>query len=532
MAPEPDSAMTTRPRSLSRTRLARRLFGNYLLQVINLGLRLLDQLLLIPLYLYAWGTDLYRDWLVLTALVWFLTSCSFGTEEYFANVFLRSAAAGNHVALERQVRIGLFVSSMISLLVLGLLYTVVLTGKMSHLFGFATIDEHTATLVLLIMTIPLWCWFQTMLLHGVYRAFGDFSRGEAIYAIYFVVQLVSVAAALALKQSPLVIAFCYALGPVLCAGITIIDVRRRYLGTRLGFAIPSRAEWRQIVPQSLMYFSNTLSVPLTQQGPLLIFGLFGFSASAVVTFNVCRVFTGLTRMIGAQCFAIGSGIEMARQHVLDEREGCRQLYADSGRVVACLAGALAGFSIPFGGPFITLWTHGTVAADTAMIVSFLLAICLSAPGRPALMLLGYTNNARAIGLANGLYAVGGLLLSLALAGPWGPLGVAVALSLGETIGIGLCPPVIVALRFGFGATRYLTASYFAGACVLALSYVVAQALFWTAQLGAVEIIERTAAWTAIMALPTILFVLPHGHRLRWFLAVRRLAAPHGLTPTR
>jgi O-antigen/teichoic acid export membrane protein len=529
---QPSLATLPGATSLSGTRLARRLFGNYLLQVVNLGLRLLDQLLLIPLYILAWGADLYRDWLVLTAVVWFLNSCSFGLEEYFGNVFLRSAASGDHATLARQVRIGLFVSSLISLLVLAIVYGLLLTGGISRLFGFASIGDREAALVLVVMTLPLWCWYQTMILHGVYRAFGDFTRGEVIYAIYWSAQLASVAVALLLRQPPLVVALCYGLTPILCAAMTAVDVRRRYPGTELRLALPTRAEWRQIVPQSLMYFTNTLALPLTQQGPLLVFGFLNFSAAAVVTFNVCRVFTGITRMIGAYCFSIGSGIEMARQYVQNDHEGCRRLYTDSGRIVACLSGLLAGASIPFGHPFIGLWTHGAVASDAGLVLCFLSGIFLASPGRPALMLLSYTNHARAIALANSFYAMFGLLLALLLAGPWGVLGVAIAFSFTETVGIGFYPPVFVSARFGFGAARHLLGSYLAGGCIFALSYAVAAELVPAGTLGALGLALRGAAWGAVMVLPTLLFVLPQARRARLFAALRRFALQHRPMPSR
>jgi O-antigen/teichoic acid export membrane protein len=528
-APLPTVSAAASP---SGKRLARRLAGNYLLQMVNLGLRLLDQLLLIPLYILAWGAELYRDWLVLTAVVWFLNSCSFGLEEYFGNVFLRAAAAGDHVTLARQVRIGLFLSSAISLLVLAIVYGLLLTGGISRLFGFASIGEGEAARILLVMTLPLWCWYQTMILHGVYRAFGDFTRGEIIYAIYWSTQLASVAAALLLRQSPLIVALCYGLTPILCAAMTAIDVRRRYPGTELRLALPTRAEWRRIVPQSLMYFTNTLSLPLTQQGPLLVFGFFDFSAAAIVTFNVCRVFTGITRMIGAYCFSIGSGIEMARQYVQNDREGCRRLYTDSGRIVACLSGLLAGASLPFGRPFIALWTHGAVEADTPLLLCFLAGIFLASPGRPALMLLSYTNHARAIALANSFYAIFGLLLALLLAGPWGVLGVAIAFSFTETVGIGLYPPVFVSAQFGFGATRHLLSSYLAGGCVFALSAIAAAELAPAGPLDAVGLAIRAGAWAAIMALPTALLVLPQTRRARLLGSLRRFALQHPPMPSR
>jgi O-antigen/teichoic acid export membrane protein len=505
--------------------LARRLLGNYVFQMLNLGIRLFDQLLLIPLYLLAWGTELYKDWLVLTAVVLFLNTCSFGIDDYFSNRFIRAVSTGDAAAMRRQVRVGLCVATMISVAIMVLVYAGLLTLDVTRLLGLSAMGEHTAIMVVLVMTLPLWGWYAVMILHDAYRAYGDFMRGECIFAIYAATQLVSVMICLALRQPPVVVAFCYGFAPMLCAVITVIDVSRRYPEVRLGFAMPTRAEWRELVPQSLLYFTNTLSWPLTQNATIIVFALYDFSAMTIVTFNVCRVFTGLTRMIGAQSFAVGSGIEMARQHVQADHEGCRNLYADTGRIVACIVGALSGISIPLSIPFIHLWTHGAVTADMALILAFLAGIYFSSPGRASLMLLRYTNHARAIAWANGVYSIGGLMLAILLAWRLDGLGVASAFAFTELVGIGLYPPYVVQRQFRFSAFSHLLHSLLIGGCAFALSYAVAHLLFANVQLGFVQLVVRLAIWAAVVLPPGIVLILRRGQRTRLFAKLGRCLSP-------
>lgn len=525
-AREPDAAIGGA--GVRGVRLARRLVSNYVFQMMNLGIRLFDQLLLIPLYILAWGTELYKDWLVLTAIVWFLNTCSFGIDDYFGTRFIRAVAGGDGPELRRQMRLGLFVSSMISLLILLLLYGFLLTVDVTALLGLSAMSRHTARLVLVVMTFPLWGWYSVMILHVAYRAYGDFSRGECIFAIYSAAQLIGVMIALSLRAPPVVVACCYGSMPIICSVATLVDVCRRYRGVRLGFAVPTWAEWRQIVPQSLLYFTNTLSMALTQNVTLVVFALYNFSAEAIVTFNVCRVFTGLTRQIGAQSFAIGSGIEMARQHVQNDHDGCRRLYADTGRIVSCIAGVLSGISIPLSVPFIHLWTHGAVSADMVLILCFLAGIAFSSPGRAALMLLRYTNHARAIAWANSVYSIGGLALAVVLAWPLGGWGVALGFALTETLGVGVYPLLMVERRFHFGAVRYLLNSFLTGAAAFALSYAVAWLLFHHAEIGLFGLALRAAVWAGLVIPPAIILILPREQRARLLAVLSRLLVRHRL----
>jgi O-antigen/teichoic acid export membrane protein len=524
---EPDPTMS-RARASGR-RLARRLLSNYALQIVNLGIRLFDQLLFVPLYLAAWGTDLYRDWLVVTAITSFLGTCSFGIDGYFANRFIHAVSTGDAAALRHHMRVALFVSSAISLVLLALLYATLLLVNVSGLLGLSAMGEHNAVLVFVILTLPMWGWFSVMTLHDIYRAYGDFTRGEFIFALYAAAQFLSMLTALALHEPPTVAALCSGLMPIACAVATVIDVTRRYPAVSLGFAVPSREEWRQMVPQSLLYFSGNVSPTVLQNAPMVLFALYDFSAATIVMFNVCRVFTGLTRQIGAQSFAVGSGIEMARQYVLKEYEGCRRLYADTGRIVACIAGVLSGISLPLATPFIRLWTHGSVTADTALVLCFLIGIYFSAPGRASLMLLRYTNHPRAIGWANSLYSLGGILLAMALAWPLGALGVALGFAAMEALGLGFYPPFAVERRFRFSAMRHLLNSFSAGSLAFLLSFAVAYALFDGTHLGLsdgthlglMQIVLRVGVWGMLLGPIVVILALSQTHRVRLFAQLGR-----------
>jgi O-antigen/teichoic acid export membrane protein len=263
---------------------------------------------------------------------------------------------------------------------------------------------------------------------------------------------------------------------------------------------------------------------LTQSGPILLFGFFGVSASITVAFNIFRVLTGLTRQLGTASFAVGSGIEMARQYAQADRDACRRLYANSGRIVSCLAGLLAGLTLPISAPFVSLWTRGAVAPDDALVLCFLAGIFLAAPGRVSLMLLRYTNHAYAVAFASCAHSIGGLVLALVLVRPLGGFGVALALAITETLGIGIYSPVAVGNLFRFGALQHVATSYLAGACALALSYIVARQLFGGAEIGVVGLGIRLAAWGAIVSPLGIMCALSSAQRARlllWCSVLRR-----------
>jgi O-antigen/teichoic acid export membrane protein len=512
---------TTNATGATGSRLARRLFSNYVFQSMNLGIRLFEQLLLTPLYLYAWGTDLYKDWLIIWALVTFFMWCNFGIEDYFGNVFLRLAAIGDHHALRRQIRIGLFVSYAITLIVMVALYGTILLVPIHNLLGIEALDRHRTLFCLIAMTLPICLWYPVETLRATYRAFGELSRGECVFAIYNTVQIVTACAALALRQSPEVLALCYGVVPIIYYIFTVIDVSRRYPVISLGFTVPTRAEWWMAVRQSLMYFTMPLAILMTQNVTLLVFGVLGVAAAVTVQYSVLRVFTGLARQIGCQSFVVGSGVEMARLRAQGDHEACRKLYDETGRIAACLAGLLCGVSLPSADSFVRLWTHGVVSSDMLMIAWFLAGIFLSAPGRASLMLLRYANYAGPIAIANICQAMGGLLLVILLVPRFGGTGAAASFAVTEALAIGLYPALVVRSQFGFSALRHLAVSLSVGAVVFVASYAVAAAVFDGGAHGLVSLFAKGALW-GVAILPFGYFlILSRAQRVFVVGAIRR-----------
>jgi hypothetical protein len=93
-----------------RRGLRRRLALGYGAQGLFLAVRVLEQIVLVPVFLAAWGTELYRDWLVLYASAGFLPLLDLGMTFYFRNALRAAWARGDRAGFERllQVRLGLY----------------------------------------------------------------------------------------------------------------------------------------------------------------------------------------------------------------------------------------------------------------------------------------------------------------------------------------------------------------------------------------------------------------------------------------
>jgi O-antigen/teichoic acid export membrane protein len=425
----------------------------------------------------------------------------------------------------------LFCALTISVGLLAVFYGGISLVDVSSLFRIGDMDRHTVDFCLVVITLPVLGIVSALVLQSLYRAHGDFSRGECIFALFNVIQIGAVASSLMLHQPPWVIALCYAGGQTLFSFGVLADVLVRYRDVKLGLRVPGRGEWVAIMSRSLLFFTQPLSLALIQNATVMLFGILGASPQTVVSYTVFRIFTGLTRQSAYQ-FAVGGGIEMARQCAREDYAACRRLYGQTGRIVACLAGLLGGLSIPASRPFVAFWTHGAVSEHYPLLLCFLGGIFLAAPGQASTMLLRYANVPRPLAVGWLGQSLGGLLLCVVFFPYLGGTGVALGQSVAEFVAIGVWLPWVVQSRFGFRADLHLASSYGIGAIAFAVSLAAGTLAFAGQPLRVADLLLGAVGW-GVMTAPVALFlILPPAGRGLLFARARRALAGIGVLPLR
>src|SRR5262249_48895872 len=71
-----------------RSGLGARLLRSFGFQSLDVVLRVVQHLIIVPVLIWAWGADLYQDWIVLLAATNFLSILDFGMQTFFVNSML------------------------------------------------------------------------------------------------------------------------------------------------------------------------------------------------------------------------------------------------------------------------------------------------------------------------------------------------------------------------------------------------------------------------------------------------------------
>jgi O-antigen/teichoic acid export membrane protein len=419
-----------------------KVFGRILRGIGSTGLIQLiyaaNGILLVPLFIHAWGASQYGRWLTLTSLVTYLTLFDLGGQSYFSNLLAAEHARGDVDAFRRRFSQGLSLFSliaMVALFVLGLVCS--LPNRSSLILGFTFGVEDR--LVLLFVGATFIVGIPGGILAGAYRASGLYVRGVMIGNIWLATNLVLNIYMLASRVSPAIYA---SFGLVSCVAINVLlvfDSRRHIPGVcEGGFSWASARAGSRHLPGALFFWLLSLSNALNQQGVIIVLAITGTS-SGVALFATHRTICGLINYIGG----FVQGPLLPELNYLFTRQQ-RELLAKASHLAMKLvtqAASLAGVGLWMLLPFVySRWTGKRLAFDAALLAILLTQAVLAAGWQCSGWALLASNQHRRLScwaLANGLITVG---LAAILAPHWGVHGVALASLLGDILcGLAIYP---------------------------------------------------------------------------------------------
>ena len=165
-------------------KLAKGIIGNGLAQIILKVIRILDQLLLVPFLLVAWGDAYYGEWLTIYIIPSILGFTDLGIGAAAGNSFVLAYTSDNKQHAANIRKSGVVIISC-SILLGAILTVVVLWGaKELHLFDKTLISAKEAIVaVSFLMSAKLFSFFHQFI-EGYFRGVRKAALGSFIYSIH------------------------------------------------------------------------------------------------------------------------------------------------------------------------------------------------------------------------------------------------------------------------------------------------------------------------------------------------------------
>lgn len=494
--------------------LRRRLAGALSLQSVAILVTMLQEIILVPVFLSGWGTGLYRDWLVLLAAAEFLALLDLGLQTYFGNLLMARAAADDEAGY-RRVK-GLAFATYLTLVGAGLLALAslaLLVPAASVHAAFGTSPELGRALLPL---LGLWVVLRLPpgLLVGVYRARGEPARGILFQLLLTLARILGIAVPILLGGGPVDVAVALIVLTVTITAAALWDQRRRYGERWPAPRPPGREELRELFSTGLLYNLTALAVTVSTQGMVLMIAQVADDALTVVIFTTARTITGLARQVSLQ-LAMVVGVEQSRERGGGRHAELLKLHRFVLRLAGAVAGGLGGLILVVGDDLLTLWTQAKVPYEATLFLLLLLANIAGTPARAAAQLLYFTNRPGALAASLGTAAAVALTLTALFVPQWGAAGAAAALLVAELVAVSGGLGAVVAREMGEGWSRQwrsgtlpaLIGFTLGGGGAWALHHAFGGPEWW-------RLIAVGAAWAALAVVPTLYIILSADHRRR------------------
>ena len=274
-----------------RKRLIQGMGANFLAQIINLASRVL----LVPLFLTAWGVEVYGEWLLLSSMVAYLSLTDLGGQLYLVNRLTQAYALGDLPLFRKILHTGLGLFLILPLAVFLGFLGVMLVLPPGSLLQITITSRQVVFLVLAILAFQFVFSLPQGILVGVYRSVGLLPRGVMLTNIMQLLALILVALGLWLHGGLPAIA-CLQLLPYLGVGLVAgWDLNRRFPQFRL-FSLRDAdlSLGLTFIRPSLHFFGIQLSQAFSIQGTVLVVGML-LGSVQVVVFSTMRTIVNLIR---------------------------------------------------------------------------------------------------------------------------------------------------------------------------------------------------------------------------------------------
>lgn len=404
---------------------ARRLSAGWSANLLQMGLAIVQQVALVPIFLQFWSSNTLAAWLAIYAAGNLVLIVDAGLQFRAINRFL-----GFKSTVDCDGRTGHFYIKLrrIYFQLVGVVAFVLLMGSLfiapSVVLGFQAVPHFDIAFALMtggmLLTVP------SGLVSGLYRARGMYGRVVRLQNWGTLLGQLTQLLAIIATGSLLVVTLAYATTQVLIALYFLIDAPRVFpFVSRLC----PKSSWTWIVGQfrkGLPFaVAGTTELALLNLPVLLVSALVS-DRVAVAQWGLTRVVAGLLRSLCIQ-MTLPLAAELGHDYAVGHLERLRLLYARGSVFVTLLASGVVSVLLPFWSDFFALWTHETVPYDSVLTLILLIGTGAMAPSILALAFANYSDRGELLVRAKGIQLIVFLTLSLALIPAMGPLGAAIAI---------------------------------------------------------------------------------------------------------
>lgn len=405
--------------------LKKNILKNGFASLMQKGLRVGEQLLLVPFFLSAWGAAYYGEWLTLSAFPMILSLSDVGIGSSAANTFVLTYLNKDYQKAKRIYRAGVYLISSVILIGVFLGAIIIFILDYTNTFNALEIPKIYSIKVLCVLMVTQLVRFYDPLLGARFLAIRKAAQSINIQSVRMGLQLVISIMILLLGGEMLAIS----IGILV---ITILSLITNYLITLNKLAELTnikvnnvKQEFKDILMKGLSYLLNPLWQSLFFQGSTIIVRTL-LGPQSVAVFNTVRT---LTRSVNQLFIVVNVSIfpEMQYEYGRGNLDIVRKLFRGAFVLVSLIA-TTSIFALGLFGPyFYGIWTQGKLEVPLDVWWLMIIAILFNAQWWTSVVIFRATNEPRAMAVSGVISASLTLLCSWFLTKEYGLIGTAISM---------------------------------------------------------------------------------------------------------
>jgi len=272
-------------------RLFKGIGANFLGQMINIA----SKIVLVPLFLLAWGADIYGEWLLLSSMVAYLSLTEMGAQLYIVNRMTQAYAHRDNEQFCKILHTGLALFLIIPVAVFIIFVTVMVFFNPATFLHINQTSHGTVILVLAILAFQIVVSLPQSVLLRVYFAVEMLPRGVMLINCMQLMTLIFLAGGLWGRWGMVPIAILQLIPYGLTAGMALVDLNRKFPQFKLlSLREADFSFGLSFIKPSLHFFLIQLGQAFSLQGTVLVVGVVAGPVQ-VVLFSTMRTIVNLIR---------------------------------------------------------------------------------------------------------------------------------------------------------------------------------------------------------------------------------------------
>jgi len=402
-------------------------------QWAQIGVTMIAQVVLVPIYLAHWSVEKYGIWLAIQGIMSVVTMLDMGYHTYLSFEFLK-LAGNDKLLLSKSLWSALVIAVVSSLVQLLLITSIVYFGAMPFLFGAEDIaDSSTLTQAGVALMLQGLCWLLVWSLPGLMvkalAGYGYFARTAWWSFTYAIIAAVSPIIAVVLGGDLLHAALALTVCALIYAFALYLDLFKLLKREGIRLVKPSFPLGWTYYRLSLPLLGKSVLENLRQQGVRLVLaplaGAAGLAAFSTMRTGANAALQGLNTVIHPLVPDL-----MRFLHNRDQERSEAAFSTIWVVVVFLVAPGIVVLQVVIE-PFFPIWTHGKIAFNPMLFATLSLGVLVYAVIQPAMAVV-MGNNLTKVQLAIAIVAAAMALgLMFALVPLIGILGAGIALLVAE-----------------------------------------------------------------------------------------------------